>query len=172
VLDESFIDSLGSYDVVYCWGVLHHTGDMWRGLDMIIRPVAENGLLCIAIYNDQGWRSSVWKHIKRFYCRGKPSAWLTVSLCLPVLSTACAIKDSMKLQSPLTRYRLYAQENRGMSVWHDWIDWLGGYPFEVASPEAVVGFYRKRGFALVNKICTRGWGNNQFVFRNGGAAGN
>jgi 2-polyprenyl-6-hydroxyphenyl methylase/3-demethylubiquinone-9 3-methyltransferase len=171
VLDEAFIDSLGTYDVVYCWGVLHHTGDLWRGLDVIRRPVDKNGLLCIAVYNDQGWRSAAWKQIKRFYCSGKPPALLTVSLCLPVLSAACAASDVVRLRSPLARYRSYGSRNRGMSVWHDWIDWLGGYPFEVASPESVIDFYQHKGYTLVNQVRTRGWGNNQFVFRNSAAGG-
>lgn len=27
------------------------------------------------------------------------------------------------------------KSTRGMSRWHDLVDWVGGYPFEVASPE-------------------------------------
>lgn len=52
-----------------------------------------------------------------------------------------------------------------MSIFHDWIDWLGGYPFEVARPEEILSFYRARGFTLDKMTtCGGGLGNNQFVF--------
>ena len=55
---------------------------------------------------------------------------------------------------------------RGMKLWHDMIDWVGGYPFEVARPEAVFDFYRQRGFDLqALKTCGGRQGCNEFVFR-------
>ena len=59
----------------------------------------------------------------------------------------------------------YKVKNRGMSVWYDWVDWLGGFPFEVASVNEIKAFYEKRGFTLVKVQTTSSWGNNQFVFR-------
>jgi 2-polyprenyl-6-hydroxyphenyl methylase/3-demethylubiquinone-9 3-methyltransferase len=51
-----------------------------------------------------------------------------------------------------------------MSRWHDLVDWVGGYPFEVATPELVFDFYRERGFSLVQlKTCGGSLGCNQFV---------
>jgi 2-polyprenyl-6-hydroxyphenyl methylase/3-demethylubiquinone-9 3-methyltransferase len=52
-----------------------------------------------------------------------------------------------------------------MSMVHDWIDWLGGYPFEVAKVEQILAFYRSRGFTLENLRTTNRMGCNQFVFR-------
>ena len=53
-----------------------------------------------------------------------------------------------------------------MSPWTDVVDWVGGYPFEVAKPESIFDFFKKRGFVL-EKIKTVGGklGNNEFVFR-------
>jgi hypothetical protein len=53
-----------------------------------------------------------------------------------------------------------------MSKWHDIVDWIGGYPFEVATPDAVFDFYRDRGFTLtaLKTECT-GSGCNEYVFR-------
>ena len=57
------------------------------------------------------------------------------------------------------------QSLRGMSYWHDLIDWIGGYPFEVAKPEQVFEFMRLRGFQLERlKTCGGGLGCNEFVF--------
>ncbi len=70
--------------------------------------------------------------------------------------------------NPLQTWRQYKQ-SRGMSPWRDVIDWVGGYPFEVAKPEDVFQFYRKRGFTLEKlKTAGGGHGNNQFVFRKTG----
>jgi 2-polyprenyl-6-hydroxyphenyl methylase/3-demethylubiquinone-9 3-methyltransferase len=53
-----------------------------------------------------------------------------------------------------------------MSRLHDWIDWVGGYPFEVAKPEEVFSFYAERGFELENlRTCGGGMGCNEFVFQ-------
>jgi 2-polyprenyl-6-hydroxyphenyl methylase/3-demethylubiquinone-9 3-methyltransferase len=48
---------------------------------------------------------------------------------------------------------------------HDLIDWVGGWPFEVSTPEEVFNFYRRRGFQLeALKTCAGGLGCNEFVF--------
>jgi len=65
VLDAAYLEGLGRYDIVYSWGVLHHTGDMWRALEHVARLVAEGGLLFVALYNDQGARSRFWARVKR-----------------------------------------------------------------------------------------------------------
>lgn len=53
-----------------------------------------------------------------------------------------------------------------MSLWYDMIDWLGGYPFEVATPEAIFRFFRDAGFVLEElRTCGGRMGCNEFVFR-------
>jgi 2-polyprenyl-6-hydroxyphenyl methylase/3-demethylubiquinone-9 3-methyltransferase len=55
--------------------------------------------------------------------------------------------------------------DRGMSAWHDWVDWIGGLPFEVATPEAIIEPLREKGFVLDQlKTVGSGWGCNEFVF--------
>ena len=57
------------------------------------------------------------------------------------------------------------QNVRGMSRWHDIVDWIGGYPFEVATPEAVLDFCQVRGFTIERlKSCGGRMGCNEFVF--------
>jgi len=75
------------------------------------------------------------------------------------------VKDTLKLQ-PLKSIRAYGQGGRGMSFWQDVVDWVGGYPFEVAKPEELFDFYRKLGFTLT-RLRTAGGslGCNELVFR-------
>ncbi|HZU06171.1 MAG TPA: class I SAM-dependent methyltransferase [Chloroflexota bacterium] len=157
VLDAAYIASLGTFDIVYAWGVLHHTGDLWRALDHAQRPVAPGGWLYIAIYNDQGWRSALWRRIKWGY--NVLPAVLRPLYALPLFAL---IEGYALLRVSERRY----QTNRGMSRWHDFWDWIGGYPFEVARPEAVLAFYQQRGYRPVRqKLCGGGSGNNEFVFQ-------
>ena len=163
-LNETFLSALPRYDIVYAWGVLHHTGDMWQALDNVITLVKPGGLLYIAIYNDQGWMSRAWRRVKRFHCRGRLHRWMVIATFMPLLFLVALASDLLKGRSPLKRYRSYRA--RGMSEVHDWFDWLGGYPFEVAKPEEVFAFCRDRHFTL-QQLRTRGGklGCNEFVFR-------
>lgn len=162
-LDEGFLRSLGTFDVVYSWGVLHHTGAMWRAMENVLGPLARGGTLCIALYNDQGWKSAVWRRVKRFYARGPLARGLALSAYVPYYVLAGFVRDLRSGEPPLAGYLRY-RSSRGMSVVHDWFDWLGGYPFEVASRAAVRDFYEKRGLALLREIPNDGSGCNQFVF--------
>lgn len=174
-LDPGYMSSLGGWDVVYSWGVLHHTGAMWDALALTLERVRPGGKLFIAIYNDQGYKSRAWAAVKRLYNRlpaGLQRAYV-VAFMLP-LELKQLLKYSLRLR-PGDYFRLWradAYYDRGMSYWHDIVDWIGGYPFEVATPEEVFGFSRARGFTL-RKLRTAGasHGLNEFVFeRDSGAA--
>lgn len=170
VLDSTYLQSLGAFDIVYSWGVLHHTGDMWRALALAADLVKPGGRLCIAIYNDQGATSSRWRVIKRLYNRApsllRPAVLLAVRAyfaCRGALSWL--LRPRPRNTEPRTGAHQDNERYRGMSRWHDLVDWVGGYPFEVAKPEQVFDFCRARGFALRRlKTVGGGLGNNQFVF--------
>jgi 2-polyprenyl-3-methyl-5-hydroxy-6-metoxy-1,4-benzoquinol methylase len=68
-LDEEFLTSLGKFEIVYAWGVLHHTGQMWTAIDLVSQRVQPGGLLCLAIYNDQQYISRAWRGVKQIYQR-------------------------------------------------------------------------------------------------------
>lgn len=158
-LDQDYVGSLGTFDVVYSWGVLHHTGAMWKALDYAALPVKKGGRLFIALYNDQGARSRFWVGVKKTYCSGLIGKWAMGLIFIPYMAIR-AFMNSIKSGTNLwTQYK----KNRGMSLWHDWIDWLGGYPFEVAKPDDVVLFYKERGFTLQKLKTTTSLANNEFV---------
>jgi 2-polyprenyl-3-methyl-5-hydroxy-6-metoxy-1,4-benzoquinol methylase len=175
VLDEEFVAALGRWDVVYAWGVLHHTGAMWRALDLTQTTVAGGGRLFVSIYNDQGGWSKAWRAMKRTYNRlPRPlRPLLTAAVFAPRL--ALGFPRALFHGRPMSYVRLWTgyRRGRGMSRWHDIVDWMGGYPFEVAKPDEVFDFLRTRGFQL-ERLSTCGGGNgcNQYVFsRPSGTAG-
>jgi len=162
-LDEQYLSKLGLWDVVYSWGVLHHTGSMWEALDNASKLVAEDGQLAIALYNDQGSVSDRWKSIKRNYVAHR---WMRPFLVAAsfVWTWGWTMLLDLKDLRPGRSWREYGRE-RGMSAWHDLVDWVGGYPFEVAKPEEVFDFCRARGFTLERLITRQGRGCNEFCFR-------
>lgn len=166
VLDEAFLQSLGEFQVVYSWGVLHHTGEMWKALDAAGKLVSPGGKLVIAIYNDQGRTSARWLRVKQAYNKlPRILNWVVLLPAFLRLWGPTIIKDSLR-GSPLRTWRRYSYESsRGMSPWRDVVDWVGGLPFEVAKPEEILRFFRTRGFTLTNlQTCGGGLGCNEFVF--------
>lgn len=168
VLDEQYVASLGTWDVVYSWGVLHHTGDMWCALDMVQRAVAPGGRLFVSLYNDQGLKSRMWHRFKRGYNR------LPERMRAPYAVAVMGPRELMSLGMYTLRGRpdrylrtwTEYKRSRGMSRWHDIVDWIGGLPFEVAKPEQVFEFLKERDFELLRlTTCAGGLGCNQYVLR-------
>ncbi|MFE0329234.1 class I SAM-dependent methyltransferase [Streptomyces sp. NPDC003753] len=173
VLDSAFVGTLDRADIVYSWGVLHHTGDLWAAMETTCGLVAPGGTLYVSIYNDQGRESRMWTAVKRRYNTSGPLArrlLLTGSLIYlgrhyPLSAT---LRLARRVQGTSTGS---VPRPRGMSRKHDLVDWVGGYPFEVATPEEVFSFCRERGFELRHlKTCRGGIGCNEFVFALGSVA--
>lgn len=163
-LDRNYLASLGTFDVVYSWGVLHHTGAMWQALDNVVPLVAPGGTLFISIYNDQGKASERWRAVKRLYNRMPHGTKFLVLWPTAARLWWFNFLVDFKHLRPFHSWRAYKRD-RGMSAWRDVVDWVGGYPFEVATPEEIFDFYHRRGFALDRlKTCGGGLGCNEFVF--------
>ncbi|HYO92631.1 MAG TPA: class I SAM-dependent methyltransferase [Pyrinomonadaceae bacterium] len=170
-LDAEYVASLGKFDVVYSWGVLHHTGRMWLALENAQKAVGPGGKLFIAIYNDTGSQAARWKWIKLTYNKLPRPLRLPFTLALiapdeikAMLHSVLTLKPQKYIHS-WTRY----ESNRGMNRWRDIIDWVGGYPYEVATPEEIFDFYRQRSFTLIRLRCGHvGLGCNEFVFERSG----
>jgi 2-polyprenyl-6-hydroxyphenyl methylase/3-demethylubiquinone-9 3-methyltransferase len=167
-LDENYVASLGKFDIVYSWGVLHHTGEMWRALENAAVPVTGGGKLFIAIYNDTGSQAARWRWIKKTYCK------LPQPLKTPFAALASAPDEAKRFLScavkgkphEYVKYWTNYRSGRGMNRWRDIIDWVGGYPYEFAASDEIFEFYKSRGFRLT-KLKTKGvgLGCNEFVFK-------
>lgn len=164
VLDSDYLAKLGQFDIVYSWGVLHHTGAMWTALKNVDSLVAPGGLLVIAIYNDQGGASRRWAQVKQLYNRmPRFLHFLIIGPAFMRLWGLSLLRDLLR-GTWLASWRTYGKD-RGMSPWYDLIDWVGGWPFEVAKPEAIFEFYRSRGYTLNHLTTSGGPGCNEFVFK-------
>lgn len=161
VLDEGFLKSLGTFDIVYSWGVLHHTGNMWSAIENAVSLVRKNGVLFVAIYNDQGRLSRFWKKVKELYCSGLLGKATISCIFIPYYFSRTLLFSVLRRENIFSGYK----KDRGMSITHDWFDWLGGLPFEVATVEEIFCFIQGKGFLLRNiKTANGGLCNNQFVF--------
>lgn len=166
-LDAAFLAGLGTFDIVYAWGVLHHTGDMRQALVNMPPLVAPGGQLFLAIYNHQPLWTPPITLLKRTYVGSpRPVKFVLAAGSMVFHASGGLVKDLLRFKNPLTRYRNY-DRLRGMSWWHDQLDWVGGYPFETARPDEIISFYEQRGFKVERlALCRRGSsGCNQFVFR-------
>lgn len=166
ILNEKFIKSLGQFDIVYSWGVLHHTGNMYsafNNVDLLVKP---NGVLFIAIYNKNTKHilegtSDMWLKIKKVYNRmpkagKKLMEWSYASY----LYAGIAAKG----KNPV-RYVKNYKTVRGMNFMTDVRDWLGGLPYECAAPEEVAEYFTAKNYELLKQKTVRSIGCNEFVFR-------
>lgn len=173
ILDEDFVGRLGTFDVVYSWGVLHHTGRMWDAIDAAARLVRPGGLYYIALYNRMtdrnggtSWIHSFWLAVKRLY-NSRPA--VAEYVLTPLAMSAYVAMVLAKGENPFTHIKNY-RSNRGMSWTTDAKDWLGGYPYEFATVEEVFKHVRGRfpDFNLMNLQTTSGRGLNWFLFARSG----
>ena len=143
------------FDIVHSWGVLHHTGAMWKAIEHACALVRRGGHLVLAIYN-RHWSSPVWSGIKRLCARCPPAMQRAIAgAFVPIIYVAKLIATR---RNPL-------QKERGMDFYYDVVDWIGGYPYEYASRSEIEEFVTARGFEakrFVPAIVPTGC--NEFIF--------
>lgn len=172
ILDEEAVRALGEFDVVYSWGVLHHTGRMWDAIENAAALVKPGGLMWIAIYNradgiglysdGRVGSSCFWEQEKIFYNRLPKVGQRAMDYAAASGMIAAYLLSG---RNPVQEIRQHNQ-NRGMSWLVDIRDWLGGWPYEYASVEEIFSFVQKRlGYTLENVISTNSLRNNEYLFR-------
>jgi SAM-dependent methyltransferase len=141
------LDGSEKYDVVYSWGVLHHTGAMWQAIQHAAGAVAPQGLLAIALYRRTPM-CGFWKAEKRLYAQAAPAVQ---RLMAAVYKSAFAAGLLAQGRSPAAYVANY-RSARGMDWHHDVHDWLGGYPYESVEPTEVKTFLQHSGFELLRSF--------------------
>jgi len=158
ILDNSFVEkevNAGGFDIVHSWGVLHHTGTMYKAILNAIKLVKPDGMLIIAIYNTH-WSSPAWKVIKWAF-NHVPGLiqTLMINLFYPTIYIA---KWLVTRENPM-------KKERGMDFYHDVVDWIGGYPYEYSTIQEITQFVEAHGLKMVKtqpaQVPT---GCNEFVF--------
>ena len=140
-LDRGFLEKLGTFDLVYSWGVLHHTGSMWAAIDNAAARVAQDGRLWMTLYT-KGGKYPADLALKQRYNQASPAGQRAM--------VRRQIRWLMywRLRTRRNPFAWNERTSRGMDTYHDLIDWLGGLPYEVASADEVVVWGRKAGFVL------------------------
>jgi 2-polyprenyl-3-methyl-5-hydroxy-6-metoxy-1,4-benzoquinol methylase len=168
ILDTDFVASLDAHDIVYSWGVLHHTGDMWNAIRNAARPLAPDGIFYIALYTADVYlqRSpEYWLKKKQQYNR---AAWLGKRFMEAVYGGRICLGHLKAGRNPLKEIRDYKQ-SRGMSFWTDVRDWLGGWPMDFARISDVRAFAgNELGLELLH--LSGGEANTEYLFRPKGAS--
>jgi SAM-dependent methyltransferase len=165
VLDKQYLARLGQWDIVYSWGVLHHTGSMWEAIRNVLPLVAPGGYLYIALYSkDSCTEQEFWIQTKQRYNQSSPlkrrmMGWWYVWKY---------IMNRNPLRFPEFLIRMYKYRFiRGMSLMRDIHDWIGGWPMEYAGDQETISLIEPEGFRLI-KLGT-GHACTEFLFQKGEA---
>jgi SAM-dependent methyltransferase len=142
---------LGTFDIVYSWGVLHHTGDLMRAIRNAASLVGDKGRFVFALYR-RTWTCSLWRLEKRWYSAASPKTQkVAQAMYIAMLRLAqSTVGPGLKTDKP-------AGEYRGMDLLHDVHDWLGGYPYESIKPESVDRLMAELGLVRERCFIRDGW---------------
>jgi 2-polyprenyl-6-hydroxyphenyl methylase/3-demethylubiquinone-9 3-methyltransferase len=160
--------AFGTFDLVYSWGVLHHTGDMVRAIETAATLVGPEGELYLALYRKTPY-CGMWRHIKRWYSTASPAAQQRARSVYGLVR-----RTVMKLQGRDFAAYVNSYGDRGMDYGNDLHDWLGGYPFQSIAPDECQALLQRIGFVLDREFVKRsrhplrgllGSGCDEYAFR-------
>lgn len=140
-------ETYGEFDIVYSWGVLHHTGQMYKAIEHASQACKKGGVFIIALYRKTPL-CSLWWAEKLLY--SKLPRFLQSVLAIPY-SAFYLLGKALQGENPVSFIKNY-KSKRGMSFWHDVIDWMGGYPYESISPEELHQYANYLGFEVVEEF--------------------
>lgn len=156
ILDDKLVHTMEAQgDIVYSWGVLHHTGSMYQAIRNAARLVKSEGHFILAIYNKSPY-SDFWIRVKKIYNKSPRiirGFMVCGTIAINVVSSILS-KVEIFLVGKKNKEKQYDNSYRGMSNYHNIVDWLGGYPFEDASFEEINSFVNLLGFELIGAPIT------------------
>ncbi len=164
VLDEKFMNSIGKFDIVYSWGVLHHTGDLWNALKNSQLPLKSDGVLYVSLYAKEAYQDppqEYWLKLKKRYNKAGflEKKQIEITYIYEILMNS-KIRNIYKLIKMMITYK----KNRGMALWIDIKDWLGGWPMEFSSASEVYTYsLNKLDLCLIN--LKMGNGCTEYLFK-------
>lgn len=153
---------MGRFEVVYSWGVLHHTGDMRGALKKAAEMVADRGLFLFALYR-RSWLCPLWRIEKKWYSAAKDSQQRLALKTYVFFFRLGLWATGRSLERYVEDYKM----RRGMDYFHDVHDWLGGYPYESILPEEVEAFMREIGFSRGRSFLISRWRKPVKLFGSG-----
>jgi 2-polyprenyl-6-hydroxyphenyl methylase/3-demethylubiquinone-9 3-methyltransferase len=157
------IGSMGRFDVVYSWGVLHHTGAVHRALRAAAALVRPGGQFVFALYRRTPlcW---FWKIEKRWYAGASAAAQARAQA---MYVRVFRLLNRRNFKDYVANYA----QVRGMDFYHDVHDWLGGWPYESISPAEVDGLMQQLGLRQIRAFLVPGRalgllgsGNDEYVY--------
>jgi len=166
ILDPGYVRKLGKFDIVYSWGVLHHTGEMHQALRAAASMVAPAGLFAFALYH-RTLMCGFWRREKRWYAGASPDAQRRARAVYVTLLRIAFLLTRRDFQFYVENY----QSSRGMDFAHDVHDWMGGYPYESILAPEVEALLRPLGFARIRGMDTPlttglfGSGCDEYLYR-------
>jgi Methyltransferase domain len=140
---------LGTFDTVYSWGVLHHTGAMYDAIAKASKMVAPKGTITLALYAKTPF-CGMWRVEKRIYSQAPK--WVQ-KVIETVYIEVVRLRLALKGESLKKRREEYWKQ-RGMDMYYDTRDWLGGYPYESISPKEAEDHMAKLGFTQIRSFVT------------------
>ncbi len=158
ILDDQLIKNSKKMDIVYSWGVLHHTGNMWKAIENASLLVKKNGYFFIAIYT----KGPNYQNHLNDKIRFKNGGLLRKKFMI-YLNILVHMKSRLLLKK--NPFKWNRTKRRGMNVYHDILDWLVGLPYEVASPDEIENFCKKLSFKLIKSDITGEAGCSQYFFK-------
>jgi len=158
ILDKEFIKGLGLFDIVYSWGVLHHTGEMWKAIENAISLVKEGGIFWISIYQKGPGYNKALKLKKKY----NSSSYVGKKIMIYSRILRLMAGRILKGKNP---FKWNQKTTRGMNVYNDLVDWLGGLPYEVASPEEIHSFCTSRNLNLIRMLPMNEGACSIYLFR-------
>lgn len=158
--------TMAEFDVVYSWGVLHHTGDMQRAITTAAQRTAPGGLFAVALYGKTRY-CGIWTRIKRWYVNATSEQRARAEKLYVRLFGFYLLLRGKRLSTHIANYN---KRKRGMDFYHDVRDWIGGYPYESITPRELSDLLTPLGFELVKQNVRRrsglfGSGNDEYLFR-------